>query len=405
MCAKGLPPRFVNNENHCTPRNVAAIRASLAYAKSSGMDLVVVISPNRVSKDIYKDLKFFGDIQTGIHTSCILLDKFRKTGKDGQESWNYGYFCHVALKINLKLGGTSHMLEHDLVPAKKNGLIVVGYGTTDQSPEEIEEKQSQVGLVISADEKLGQWQSSYWNRDPKQEVTGTIFADRLADQLRTWKSINAFALNKPTVSVVIYRCGVSESQFETVLKQEVPAIRKTFNKVFEAKPVHLTLVVAIKGQATRFFPIEVKDGDLNKNIKPGTAVDSVVTRLKYREFFLASHFANKGNTRPARYVVLVDGVFQEGDANRPDSVEFSRKLEGFTHDLCYVYGCATKAISICTPAYYVGNLCTRARAYKAAAAKDEIKREVEKSTKDPGEKKRILAGEIHKDLVNSMHWI
>lgn len=405
MCAKGLPPRFVNNENHCTPENVAAIRASLAYVKSSGVELVVVISPNRLSKDVYQNLKFFGDIQTGIHTSCILLNKFRKTGNDGQEGWNHGYFRNVALKINLKLGGTSHMLEHDLVLAKKNGLIVMGYGNTDQSPEEINKKQSQVGLVISADERLCQWQSSYWNQDPKQEVTGTIFTDRLDSQLRTWISINAFALNKPTLSVVIYRYGVSESQFETVLKQELPAIRKTFKEVFDAKPVQITLVVAIKGQATQFFPYEGKYGPLDRNVKPGTAVDSVVTRLEYREFFLASHFANKGSTRPARYVVLVDGVFQEGDANHPDSVEFSRKLERFTNDLCYVFGCATQAISICTPAHYVDSLCTRARANNAAAAKDEIKREVENSTKDLGQKRRILAGEIHDDLVNSMYWI
>ncbi|KAG8169863.1 hypothetical protein KVR01_000608 [Diaporthe batatas] len=405
MCAKGLPPRFVNNENHCIAENATAIRASLAYAKSCGVELVVVISPNRLSKDTYKHLKFFGDVQTGIHTSCILLNKFRKTGKDGQEGWNYGYFRNVAMKINLKLGGTSHMLEQDLVPTKKNGLIVMGYGTTDQSAEEIKEKQSQVGLVISADEKLGQWQSSCWNQDTKQEVTGTIFTERLENQLHTWHSINAFALDKPTLSVVIYRYGVSESQFDTVLKQEAPAIQKTFKKAFDGKPTKITLVVAIKGQATQFFPIEVKDGGLNRNIKPGTAVDSVVARPDYREFFLASHFASKGVPKPARYVVLLDGVFQEGDSNHPDPVESSRELERFTQDLCYVFGGATKAISICTPAHYVDSLCTRARAYKAAAAKDEIKREVEKSAKDPGEKRRILAGEVHKDLCNTMHWI
>ncbi|POS76344.1 hypothetical protein DHEL01_v205258 [Diaporthe helianthi] len=435
MCAKGFPPRRINSDAPVTPDDIAAIRACLARATLKHNDLVVVISPNRLSKDTYKALKFFGDIQSGVHTSCILLNKFRKKGKDGQENWNYGYFRNVALKINMKLGGTSHVLEQDLGVANRNALMVVGYGTSrltekpqtpatkggdgkaaadrpqkplarDQSSHEIEKEPSQVGLVISADEKLGQWQSSYWNQDPKQKVTGANFTARLRTQIEFWKSTKAMTLNKPMLSVVIYRYGVSESQIETALNQEVPVIRETFKKVFDAKPVQITLVVAIKGHAIRFFPMQVGGGsEVSRNIKPGTVVDNIVTRHRYREFFLASHFAHNGNTKPARYVVLVDEVFNEGDASNPDPVHPSGQLEKFTHDLCYLFGRATKAVGICTPAYYIDILCSRARLYNAAAAKDEIKREVEKSIQDVGVKRRILAREIHRDLANSMYWI
>jgi eukaryotic translation initiation factor 2C len=39
-------------------------------------------------------------------------------------------------------------------------------------------------------------------------------------------------------------------------------------------------------------------------------------------------------------------------------------LEKMTHDMCYMYGRATRAVSICPPAYYADMVCTRARIYK-----------------------------------------
>ena len=38
-------------------------------------------------------------------------------------------------------------------------------------------------------------------------------------------------------------------------------------------------------------------------------------------------------------------------------------IESLTQSLCYAYGRATKAVSVCTPAYYANVLCERARCY------------------------------------------
>jgi hypothetical protein len=38
-------------------------------------------------------------------------------------------------------------------------------------------------------------------------------------------------------------------------------------------------------------------------------------------------------------------------------------LENLTHNLCYLFGRATKAVSICPPAYYADLVCERARCY------------------------------------------
>ena len=38
-------------------------------------------------------------------------------------------------------------------------------------------------------------------------------------------------------------------------------------------------------------------------------------------------------------------------------------LENLTHNMCYLLGRATKAVSICPPAYYADIACERARRY------------------------------------------
>lgn len=39
------------------------------------------------------------------------------------------------------------------------------------------------------------------------------------------------------------------------------------------------------------------------------------------------------------------------------------EAQGITHNLCYLYGRATKAVSIVPPAYYADILCERGRCY------------------------------------------
>ncbi len=41
------------------------------------------------------------------------------------------------------------------------------------------------------------------------------------------------------------------------------------------------------------------------------------------------------------------------------------EIQGLTHHLCYLYGRATKAVSVCPPAYYADILCERGRCYLA----------------------------------------
>lgn len=163
-------------------------------------------------------------------------------------------------------------------------------------------------------------------------------------------------------NIIVYRDGVSEGQYDLVLEQEVPLLRQACREKYPANATQPRLSVIIVGKRhhTRFYPRDVKDMDRSGNCKAGTVVDRGVTEEGYWDFFLQSHAAIQGTARPAHYVVVLDEIFRatKGQAGSP-----ANTLEKMTQALCYSYSRATKAVSICTPAYHADILCERSRRY------------------------------------------
>jgi len=71
-------------------------------------------------------------------------------------------------------------------------------------------------------------------------------------------------------------------------------------------------------------------------------------------------------TRPngssADYYIVLDEIFTERKVAPPHQ-NAADVLEDLTHSMCYLFGRATKAVSICPPAYYADIICERARCY------------------------------------------
>ena len=65
-----------------------------------------------------------------------------------------------------------------------------------------------------------------------------------------------------------------------------------------------------------------------------------------------------GQTKPAHYYVILDEI---RDATKLGADH----LEQITHNLCYLHGTTTSAVSICPPAYYADKICERGRCYLA----------------------------------------
>lgn len=444
MCGQFPDPTDIQNRYISKGQGIDGLTRFFASAQSDQRFLVVVCA-ERLPADTYNALKFLGDIRYGIHTSCILASKFRKRRRGEVGPLDDMYFANVALKINLKLGGINHKLaQPPSLSTDTTALMIVGYDVThpaedgksdtaddgakkgvntqsgvkkpdDDSTQPIDKsphlqnnvkENSQVGLVMSANDLFGQWLSHYWNQTPRQEMTDATLTEAFVTLIRAWKSVNKA---KSYLAVVIYRDGVSESQFDQILKHEVPKIREAYRREFPAINVRLTLVVAIKRHTTRFFPTDPNGKDSKGNILPGTVVDNGVTRRKYWEFFLAAHSAIQGTVKPTRYVVVLDEVFSNRYAQRNNHPPGrpAEELEKLTHQMSYLFGRATRAVGVCTPAYYADILCTRARAYMSALADPETRSVIERSIADePKEfKDDVLGGKINAGLQGSMYWI
>lgn len=182
------------------------------------------------------------------------------------------------------------------------------------------------------------------------------------------------------------RVGVSEGQYQAVLDLELKPIKEHCEKLYKTvknqAPPKITIVVVAKRHHTRFCPTDANFADKSHfasgkdkpnnylgNPLNGTVVDRGITLQKGWDFYLQSHVALKGTVslkilyqplhtlttyqaKPTHYIVLRDAIGLGGG-----------ELEKITHNLCYHYGIATKAVSICPPAYYADILCERGRCY------------------------------------------
>ncbi|KND91602.1 Protein argonaute 5, partial [Tolypocladium ophioglossoides CBS 100239] len=309
---------------------------------------------------LYNRIKQLGDVKYGVHTICSVGKKIAKP--QGQDQ----YFRNEALKFNLKLGGNNQLVEatrRDLIAEDKT--MVVGIDVTHPSPGSALLAPSIAGCVASVDRWLGQW-PAVLSIQPKrrQEIVGDL-QDMLKSRLRLWREKGKHAALPE--NILVYRDGVSEGQYQIVLDEELPLLRAACKEVYppvdQAKGLpRLTLVVVGKRHHTRFYPTKEADADRSGNTKPGTLVDRGVTEARSWDSFLQAHTALQGTARPAHYFVLLDEIFRQRHA-KSRGTEASDELQELTQNMCYVFGRATKAVSICTPAYYADILCERARCY------------------------------------------
>ena len=107
------------------------------------------------------------------------------------------------------------------------------------------------------------------------------------------------------------------------------------------------------------------DADRSGNPQSGTVVDRGVTEAANWEFFfLEAHSALQGTARPAHYYVIYNEVFRK-ERVKPPMTSAADALEQLSHSMCYLFGRATEAVSVCPPAYYADLVCERARCYLA----------------------------------------
>lgn len=85
---------------------------------------------------------------------------------------------------------------------------------------------------------------------------------------------------------------------------------------------------------------------------PGTVVDKDIVDPYTFQFFLASHAAIQGVTKPAKYCILLN----ESNFNADD-------LQAITYDLCHLFTRCNRSVSYPAPTYYAHLVAARGKQY------------------------------------------
>ncbi|KAF9732031.1 hypothetical protein PMIN06_000183 [Paraphaeosphaeria minitans] len=340
-----------------------ALDAAFKRAQGAGLQLLVLILPE-ASIPLYKQIKTLADKVYGIHTICCVAQKLAKDrGRDQ-------YIANVALKVNLKLGGVNQVVEpKNLSIIDQNKTMVVGLDVTHPSPGSTSNAPSVAAMVASVDKYLSQWPAVLRVQKGRQEEVDAV-GEMLKSRLNLWKTKGKHTALPE--NILVYRDGVSEGQYDMVLGKELTQLRRACEQVYPPPDTkkglpRITVIICGKRHKTRFYPTTEQDCDRSGNTKPGTVVDRGVTEARNWDFFLQAHAALQGTARPCHYYIVHDEIFRQIYAKQipPPSQNIADIVEDLTHNMCYLFGRATKAVSLCPPAYYADLACERARCYLA----------------------------------------
>lgn len=376
-----IPPCGPNTERF-RPDLDRALDDAFTGFQAKGIRMLLVLLP-RKDNYLYSRIKYYGDVKYGIATIAMNGETF-----DLRDQMTFG---NVALKFNLKAGGVNHTVSASQLAPLDKDTMVVGIDVTHPSPGSAESAPSIAGVVASYDILLNQWPASVRVQASRKEMVSDL-AKMIVERLRVFQLKNGKRL--PT-KILVYRDGVSEGQYQTVLETEFQSMLEAFKGVYPANATRpkVTIIVVGKRHHTRFYPTN-KDDVQGKpaNPRPGTIVDRGITGSgeKQWDFFLQAHQGIQGTARPAHYVVLKNEMGLNAD-----------QVERITHNLSYVYGRATKAVSVCPPAYYADLVCERGRAYLYSTMQENNEGSDAASTTSSAE----WTGSVHRNLENTMFYI
>jgi eukaryotic translation initiation factor 2C len=352
--AAPIPGSRISVSGADDPQIEATLKALASPPKQARFVLIILPA---ASKPLYNRIKHAGDVKVGIHTICVVGTKFAKSQAQ--------YFANVALKFNLKLGGINQLIDSArLGIISEDKTMVIGLDVTHPSPGSLSTAPSIAGMVASIDPWLAQWPADLRIQARRQEMISDLDT-MMQSRLKLWKTLGKHAAYPE--NLLIYRDGVSEGQYDSVLELELPLIRKACAALYPAPDTkrglpHITILIVGKRHHTRFYPTSTATADRSANPQNGTIVDRGVTEPRNWDFFLQAHTALQGTARPAHYYIVLDEIFTKRKVP-PQFVNAADVLEDLTHSMCYLFGRATKAVSICPPAYYADVVCERARCY------------------------------------------
>ncbi|KAM6595904.1 hypothetical protein CsatA_006428 [Cannabis sativa] len=306
-------------------------------------DFLLCLLPERKNCDLYGPWKKKNLSEFGIVTQCIAPQRV-----------NDQYITNVLLKINAKLGGLNSFLaveRNSMIPVvSKSPTLILGMDVSHGSPGQSDIPS--IAAVVSSRNwpSISRYRASVRTQSPKVEMIDSLFKPAGKDDEGIIRELlvdffTSSAKRKPD-QIIIFRDGVSESQFNQVLNIELDQIIEACKFLDDTWNPKFVVIIAQKNHHTKFFQQSTPD-----NVPPGTIIDNKICHPKNNDFYLCAHagmiidlfncFSEKGTTRPTHYHVLLDEVGFSAD-----------DLQELVHSLSYVYQRSTTAISVVAPICY-----------------------------------------------------
>ena len=310
-------------------------------AKNKKLELVVIAFPYKAGF-VYGKIKQLCDMKYGLVTQCLIKDNVFKPPSRELNKQTVGNVC---LKINAKLGGINHVLSaKSKPPVLKRPVMIMGADVSHPPPESRRVKPSIAAIVGSVEPKGANYEVEVRVQDGTQNEE-MIHDMKDATKKLLMKFHEANKGRKPE-KIIMYRDGVSEGQFLTVLASELVAIRAACTELEEGYQPKITYIVVQKRHHTRFFPTD-NNKYKNGNALAGTVVDQGINHPTEGDFYLLryvlryiihmitftyySHEGIQGTSRPCHYQVLWD-----------DSDFTADELEILSYYLCHLYSRCTR---------------------------------------------------------------
>lgn len=300
--------------------------------------LLVVIG--RKGDPNYNAVKQLGDVEQQIMTQCVTKDNVTGRGNGPKMTT----LTNICLKINAKLGGVNNTIEQRSLPTMLDGseqVMIMGADVTQPPHEAAKGCPSIAAVVASVDPRAVRYSAEIRMQESRQENISDMKAMVQALLLRFFQANRSSSTGKPQ-RIILYRDGVSQGQYECIIRKEVQAIRDACSSLQEGYRPPITFIVVHKRHHTRFFVDNPRDATGKAgNVPPGTVVDQLITHPVENDFLLVSHHGLQGTSRPTHYHLLWD----DSDASTDD-------VQQLTYYLCYLFARCTMSVSYPAPCYY-----------------------------------------------------
>ena len=227
------------------------------------------------------------DTGPGIHTVCLNITNLVKCVNHQHtldEEKTRRNCANIALKFNLKCGGSNRIIAIRDNSLEKSNIMVVGIHITPRidpiptKPNKLSKKNQNrakrgrsptrpppppkckrnapriVGMIANSNHTLGQWpgslRSQASNIDTPQDLGAMI-----AERLEKWQAENNRSLPE---NILVYRSGASEGQYESIIDEELKCIKSACAKIYaktRSSP-KLTMIAVTKLHNSGFAAIE-----------------------------------------------------------------------------------------------------------------------------------------------------